>query len=1525
MHSAWRRVAPAKRRRLDSASLPATSTTLHQHLYTTTRLNRSAVSCARACYSTAALGGNGTAAAPLRAKSAGRSEQRLLVPSGAGLAPLNEAQVPLISPNLRAQLFPPLDSPWAPPPPDPKAVQLSLEHLRHHQLLPDPAATATRELPRAVEFDLPPLEGETISHHFHALGRDVAEPYLSMAKTFATSAEAKVPPMPVQQHWTLTSGWTIYHPDGSFESVPYPPEDDRSLVFDVETLPYVGGHFPIMAVAAGTKGWYAWCSPWLTGEDDKPNHLIPFGPAAEASEPSNSTLFEPSSAAPRLLIGHNVLFDRARIAQEYSLRRPSTRYIDTLSLHVAVSGLTNPQRPQWLKYRKGQEASEAQAAARPSAGTKAAEDDGKEHGRDSADGQQQQQPSTPKTSILDKFGGKGRKGSRKAAADVDESAKDWKEVSSMNSLAEVARLHCGIKVDKALRDVLIDPTVTIEDVREYFGELIDYCARDVETTLHVYRALLPKFLESCPHPVSFAGVALMTQPILPVDRHWPEYLERAESEYQHRLEGVSAALRTLAEEARAKFGQMDETTGRFVWEADHWLRQLDWSPKKARRLPRALRNKLRGKQEELEAAAAREHAASADTAPTTTDPSSVPALAAVPTWRAELDKATFDWPLLPVVLETTWRGFPVVYSHKRGWLFAVPTAKLAPETPDAFQPATAEVPVDQLELGPRDHRLLKLHDVRFFTIPPRKGAKMCKSLLSKQFAKEVADGTLASPHRELSDLVALSKAQRDSSLGKHALNKVIELADAAVAQADSERNRNPWLQQLDWTVVERELAARPAVTSAPKPRSDAAEVAAVLKADGVHLETGQHVEAGELVWPKWYWDLDSPTKGLDVSIGKRATPLLLKLQWKGFPLAYSKEHGWCYRMTGAAFDEISDASLKPLTFLAIEDVSLADDETGYYFKLPHPDGESKNVGSPLSKSFVSAFEDGVLTSEYPAARDALQLNASCSYWKSSRERITDQMVVWEGDARKEAPSAAAAAADTSGTEPDTTLGLILPQVVPMGTITRRAVERTWLTASNAKKNRVGSELKSMVRAPPGYAIVGADVDSEELWICSVMGDAQIGIHGATAIGWMTLEGTKSAGTDLHSKSASILGISRDAAKVFNYSRIYGAGVKHAVQLLLKSNPGLSKDEATDLAKSLYQATKGLKDRSNTFRRQFWYGGTESFVFNKLEEIAQSEQPRTPALGCGLTSALTKAHLLADGENKAGEGFLPSRVNWVVQSSGVDYLHLLLVSMEYLTKKYDIDARYLISVHDEIRYLVKEEDKYRASLALQIANLWTRSLFAYRLQMPDLPQGCAFFSAVDIDSCFRKEVNMPCVTPSNPEAIPFGESLDIEQTLAKTAGRLGTASSARSLACPTDLTRDDVQGEQHRVSQLQFLRAQTATSSREIKLLWDSAQVEQRQKAGIVTSPSTATVRRIRPTDDVPAKSPRRCRKRLDDDYDVALMPQLFGQPTTIARSKAHIPPSAVVTEEEPDQDDHFPEADDDFDLAVHRPISRMQS
>lgn len=83
-------------------------------------------------------------------------------------------------------------------------------------------------------------------------------------------------------------------------------------------------------------------------------------------------------------------------------------------------------------------------------------------------------------------------------------------------------------------------------------------------------------------------------------------------------------------------------------------------------------------------------------------------------------------------------------------------------------------------------------------------------------------------------------------------------------------------------------------------------------------------------------------------------------------------------------------------------------------------------------------------------------------------------------------------------------GAILPNTVVAGTITRRAVEPTWLTASNYKKERIGTELKAMIQPPQGYYLIGADVDSQELWIAATIGDSNFArIHGSTALGWVT--------------------------------------------------------------------------------------------------------------------------------------------------------------------------------------------------------------------------------------------------------------------------------------------------------------------------------------------------------------------------------------------------------------------------------------
>lgn len=74
----------------------------------------------------------------------------------------------------------------------------------------------------------------------------------------------------------------------------------------------------------------------------------------------------------------------------------------------------------------------------------------------------------------------------------------------------------------------------------------------------------------------------------------------------------------------------------------------------------------------------------------------------------------------------------------------------------------------------------------------------------------------------------------------------------------------------------------------------------------------------------------------------------------------------------------------------------------------------------------------------------------------------------------------------------------------------------------------------MIQAPPGYNIVGADVDSQELWISSIIGDAYYKkIHGATPFGWMTLIGTKANETDMHSVTAKAIdrfGLERIAMK-----------------------------------------------------------------------------------------------------------------------------------------------------------------------------------------------------------------------------------------------------------------------------------------------------------------------------------------------------------------------------------------------------------
>ncbi|XP_011629439.1 DNA polymerase subunit gamma-1, mitochondrial isoform X1 [Pogonomyrmex barbatus] len=636
-----------------------------------------------------------------------------------------------------------------------------------------------------------------------------------------------------------------------------------------------------------------------------------------------------------------------------------------------------------------------------------------------------------------------------------------------------------------------------------------------------------------------------------------------------------------------------------------------------------------------------------------------------------------------------------------------------------------------------------------------------------------------------------------------------------------------------------------------------------LAKEFAYLEETRHLLPARMPhmpgYPAWYRKLCPKQNDEDwapgpqnISTSMQVVPKLLNLTWEKYPLHYIKDHGWgilvpytdnldietklplknllaqCPLPASNSSRDISDDAMTTLSTDVQNDLHKIEfwrfkkkrnepyneaykgtgtwcnvniDNCCYFFKLPHKNGVNYNVGNPLAKDFLNKFSENVLAGLDVSAAEVLKIARMLSYWRNNRDRIMSQLVIWLDD--RSLPSSIKKA------KQHMRYGAIIPQVVVSGTLTRRAVEPTWMTASNAHNERIGSELRCMVQAPPGYNIVGADVDSQELWIASIIGDAYYKrIHGATPFGWMTLIGTKSNGTDMHSVTAKAIGISRDHAKVINYARIYGAGQKFAERLLKQFNPSMTDTEATFKSRKMFALTKGkkvfrlkaefvnddLKDVPYTFSQAYqlakmhgkalqdmfqkneWADGSESAMFNRLEQIAGSKHPVTPFLNARLSRALEITNTHDDDK------FLPTKINWVVQSGAVDFLHLMLVSMRWLMKD---NARFCLSFHDEVRYLVSSRYKYNAALAMHVTNLITRSFCASRLGMRDLPMSVAFFASVEVDTVLRKESAHDCKTPSNPHGlqigyeIPPGESLDIWTALEKSGGSLGSWHDVKS--------------------------------------------------------------------------------------------------------------------------------------------------
>lgn len=556
------------------------------------------------------------------------------IPSDIFLGPttprFNEVGVQQISSDLYSQIFRTARESTRP---SPDLIALSQKHLTTHNLFgkaTDPNAP--------IAFEVPELHGKTLDEHFYRLGKEAGEPYYSTAKEFARQILPEKP-----KAWVVKSGWTKYVAGKEPVSVEAPEEE--MLVFDVEVL-YKQSPFAVMASAASPNAWYMWLSPWLLKETENPRQLIPLG--------------DPTK--PRVVVGHNIGYDRGRVLEEYDIHQTENFFLDTMSLHVAVNGMCSRQRPAWMKHRKDRE-------------------------------------------LREKFVETGSPELARLLDQPPEEAELWVGKSSVNSLRDVAQFHCNITLSKEVRDKFGE--LDRDGVMNELETLMNYCAADVEVTHNVFKAVLPAYLERCPHPVSFAALRHLASVILPVDKSWETYVETAEKTYQDMAAKIQETLLQLTEDAR-KLKANEE-----VWKNDPWLRQLDWSGQEVKLTKKGV-------------------------------PYANQRLPGEPNWYKGLFpkksgpiNITVRSRVAPVMFRLQWEGYPLVWSDIHGWTFRVPQEDLKKFENKPVTPCDMS---DEKNLALKDDR-----DAIYYKVPHREGpTARCANPLAKNYLQYFESGILSS-------------------------------------------------------------------------------------------------------------------------------------------------------------------------------------------------------------------------------------------------------------------------------------------------------------------------------------------------------------------------------------------------------------------------------------------------------------------------------------------------------------------------------------------------------------------------------------------------------------------------------------------------------------------------------------------------------------------------------------------------------------------------------------------------------------
>ena len=541
----------------------------------------------------------------------------------------NPLGIQMITSNLRQKLFGNTFDKVV----DKKKVNEIVKQLKSHGLNPKRSKQCFQLSDCDIDKYVPKLLSDDLSQHFQLLGRQMSSSYEKLAFNLINM---QIPEQP--DRWLMREGWTRYviGSDGSLitKEVDFPLENE--LIFDVEVC-MSDGQKATLATAVSPQAWYSWCSYRLThlNEDTvsakqfdahlNVDDLIPMGKSSETD---------------KLIVGHNVSFDRSYIKEQYDIKCDRTRFLDTMSLHMCVSGLTQHQRA--LHYSQKIKESNGET--------------NNEH----------------KSNL-------------------------WNGVGSLNNLVDVYHLYCkdDRKISKDPRNIFISGS--IDDVVNNFQELMTYCATDVRLTLEIFKSVFPIYLDRFPHPITLAGMLEMSVMYLPVaPLNWNRYITECESIYNDNERKLNLSLRDIANSScyLAKDSKYLD---------DVWLWDLDWSTqsirikkdkdstKKAKRRGCQPETHLDSKNRSVESAVDRIIATSCQLMKVQ------PLMPGYPKWYIEFcSKLKYDFgdesvateedlewesgPFListqmrsvPKLMRLMWNGYPLHYDEKHGWGYLSP-------------------------------------------------------------------------------------------------------------------------------------------------------------------------------------------------------------------------------------------------------------------------------------------------------------------------------------------------------------------------------------------------------------------------------------------------------------------------------------------------------------------------------------------------------------------------------------------------------------------------------------------------------------------------------------------------------------------------------------------------------------------------------------------------------------------------------------------------------------------------------------